>query len=95
MEDGRGAVALLNAVRPACVLNAMAEEEAKKAGVRDSRRRYFKVADGKNNLALPVEKLDWFRSASIDLGNGGPEDSEGQGDNIGVVRATGTSARTA
>ena len=35
MEDGRGAVALLNAVRPARVLNVMTEDEAAKAGVTD------------------------------------------------------------
>ena len=70
MEDGRGAVALLNAVRPARVLNVMTEDEATKAGVVDGRRRYFRVSDGKNNLALPADKTEWFRSASIDLRNG-------------------------
>ena len=33
VEDGRGAVALLNAVRSARVLNMMTEDEAAKAGV--------------------------------------------------------------
>ena len=66
VEDGRGAVALLNAVRPARVLNVMTEDEALKAGIVDGRRRYFKVTDGKNNLALPLDRLDWFRS-EIDL----------------------------
>ena len=51
VEDGRGAVALLNAVRPARVLNVMTEDEAAKAGVTDGRKRYFRVTDGKNNLA--------------------------------------------
>ena len=74
VEDGRGAVALLNAVRPARVLNVMTEDEANKAGISDGRRRYFKITDGKNNLALPVDKMDWFRSTSIDLGNGDPDD---------------------
>ena len=62
VEDGRGAVALLNAVRPARVLNVMTEDEAIKGGVIDGRRRYFRVTDGKNNLALPADKADWFRS---------------------------------
>ena len=87
VEDGRGAVALLNAVRPARVLNVMTEDEAIKGGVIDGRRRYFKVTDGKNNLALPADKLDWFRSQSIDLGNGDPDDPHDSGDNMGVVTA--------
>jgi hypothetical protein len=87
VEDGRGAVALLNAVRPARVLNIMTEDEAIKGGVVDGRRRYFRVTDGKNNLALPADKLDWFRSVSIDLGNGDPDDPHDRGDNMGVVTA--------
>ena len=85
VEDGRGAVALLNAVRPARVINVMTEDEALKAGIVDGRRRYFKVTDGKNNLALPLDKLDWFRSESVFLGNGDPSDPSDQGDNMGVV----------
>ena len=85
VEDGRGAVALLNAVRPARVLNMMTEDEAAKAGVTDGRKRYFRVTDGKNNLALPADKLDWFRSASVDLGNGDPDDLLDRGDDMGVV----------
>jgi hypothetical protein len=85
VEDGRGAVALLNAVRPARVLNTMTEDEAAKAGVTDGRKRYFRVTDGKNNLALPADKLDWFRSASVDLGNGDPDDLLDRGDDMGVV----------
>ena len=85
VEDGRGAVALLNAVRPARVVNMMTEEEALKAGVVDGRRRYFKVADGKNNLALPLDRLDWFRSESVFLGNGDTNDPSDKGDNKGVV----------
>ena len=45
-----------------------------KGGIVDGRRRYFRVTDGKNNLALPLDKLDWFRSESICLGNGDPND---------------------
>jgi hypothetical protein len=85
VEDGRGAVALLNAVRPARVFNVMTEDEALKAGIVDGRRRYFKVTDGKNNLALPPDRLDWFRSESICLGNGDPSDPSDQGDDMGVV----------
>jgi hypothetical protein len=55
--------------------------------VADGRRRYFKVTDGKNNLALPLDKLDWFRSESIFLGNGDPNDPNDRGDDMGVVTA--------
>ena len=87
VEDGRGASALLGAVRPARVLNVMTEDEAAKAAVVDGRRRYFKVEDGKNNLALPPDKLDWYRSESIFLGNGDPNDPNDHGDDMGVVTA--------
>ena len=85
VEDSRGASALLNAVRPARVINAMTEDEALKGGIADGRKRYFKVTDGKNNLALPLDKLDWFRSESVFLGNGDPSDPSDKGDNVGVV----------
>jgi RecA-family ATPase len=86
VEDGRGAVALLNAVRPARVLNVMTEDEAAKAGVTDGRKRYFRVTDGKNNLALPADKMEWFRSTTINLGNGDdPGNLLDRGDDIGVI----------
>ncbi|MBR1153570.1 AAA family ATPase [Bradyrhizobium sp. JYMT SZCCT0428] len=87
VEDGRGAVALLNAVRPARVLNVMTEEEAKTAGISDGRKRYFRITDGKNNLSLPVDKREWFRSATVNLGNGDPNDLLDRGDSMGVVTA--------
>ena len=86
VEDGRGAVALLNAVRPARVLNVMTEDEAAKAGIADGRKRYFRVSDGKNNLALSADKVEWFRSASVDLGNAkDPGNLIAFGDQVGVV----------
>ena len=86
VEDGRGAVALLNAVRPARVLNTMTEDEAAKAGITDGRKRYFRITDGKNNNSLPTDKLEWYRSASVDLGNKeDPKDLLGRGDDMGVV----------
>ena len=86
VEDGRGAVALLNAVRPARVINGMTEDEAARAGVTDGRRRYFRITDGKNNLSLPVDKLDWFRSATVNLGNAeDPGNLLDTGDDMGVV----------
>jgi hypothetical protein len=57
VEDGRGQVARCSTrLRPARVLNIMTEDEAIKGGVVDGRRRYFRVTDGKNNLALPADK---------------------------------------
>src|SRR3954451_24144816 len=52
VEDGRGAVALLAAVRSAQVLNKMTPDEGNKAGV-ENHRQYFKVENGKANLAPP------------------------------------------
>jgi hypothetical protein len=82
VEDGRGAVAVLNAVRSAQVLNKMTPDEGAKAGV-DNHRQYFKVDNGKANLAPPPEGKDWFRIVSVSLGNGG--EIAPDGDNVGVV----------
>jgi hypothetical protein len=69
VEDGRGAVAVLAAVRSAQVLNRMTPDEAAKAGV-EKHREYFKVENGKANLAPPPEGKDWYRIVSVALGNG-------------------------
>jgi hypothetical protein len=83
VEDGRGAVALLAAVRSAQVLNKMTPEEATKAGVA-SHRGYFKVENGKANLAASSEGQDWYQIVSVRLGNGvgGLLDDS---DNVGVA----------
>jgi hypothetical protein len=75
VEDGRGASALLAAARSGRVLNGMNEDEGEKAGV-ENRRLYFRVDNGKANLAPPIDKADWHKLASVELGNG---------DNVGVV----------
>lgn len=78
----RGAVALINACRSVLVLNRMSEDEARRYGIEDeSRRRFFRVYDDKNNRAPPSDKSDWYRMASVSLGNGLDDD----GDNMGVV----------
>lgn len=82
VEDGRGAVALLAKARSARTLNGMSEEEAAKYGV-ENRRLHFRVGNGKANLHIPSDKADWYRLASVDLGNG-PMAGLG-GDSIGVV----------
>jgi hypothetical protein len=82
VEDGRGAVAVLAAVRSAQVLNKMTPDEAAKAGV-DNHRQFFKVENGKANLAPPPEGKDWYRIIPVSLGNGGEIAPEG--DSVGVV----------
>jgi hypothetical protein len=85
VEDGRGAGALLMAVRSAQVLNKMTSDEATKAGI-VNHREYFKVEDGKANLAPPPEGKDWYRIISVWLGNGDGGLLD-KGDNVGVVTA--------
>jgi AAA domain len=83
VEDGRGASALISAVRAARTLNVMSESEATKAGV-TSRRTHFKVDEGKANLAPPPEAASWYRLESIALANGSLINPDG-GDSVGVV----------
>lgn len=82
VEDGRGAVSLLNAARSARVLNAMSKDERERAGVKPS-EAYFRVENGKANLAPPSEGADWYQVASVDLGNGSEYEPS---DNVGAVR---------
>lgn len=84
-EDALGASALLNAVRASRVLNTMSKEEAKSAGI-DAPRTYFKIGDGKMNLAPPAEYAKWHHLESVDLGNAPVNDPfDTEGDNVGVV----------
>ena len=83
VDDARGAVALIGAVRSARVLNAMSEEEAEKASISaEQRRAYFRVDDGKANMRPPIEKATWHRLVSVPLDNRTDED---EGDWVGVV----------
>lgn len=75
VEDGRGAVALLAAARSARVLNRMTKEEGETAGV-ENHRQFFRIDNGKANLAPPADKTTWHQIKSVDLPNG---------DNVGVV----------
>ncbi|MDP2358196.1 MAG: AAA family ATPase [Beijerinckiaceae bacterium] len=79
-DDARGASALVNASRSARVLNRMTEHEATSFKV-ENRRLYFRVDNGKSNMAKPADAANWFRMASIDLCNG----EKGLSDNVGVV----------
>jgi hypothetical protein len=80
VDHGRGASALLYAVRSARTLNPMSEEEGARAGV-DCWRSCFRVDAGKANLSPPSEASEWRRFVSVSLGNGGLEG----GDSVGVV----------
>ncbi|SDR52656.1 plasmid and phage replicative helicase [Rhizobiales bacterium GAS113] len=84
VEHGRGAVALLAAARSARVLNTMTKEEGEKAGV-TTHRLYFRLENGKANLAPPPERADWFHLHSVALGNGDPIDPLDDGDHVAVV----------
>lgn len=70
-EHSRGASAMVNAARSTLVLNRMRQEEAEQFGISDraEQRRYFSVRDDKANRA-PPEAQEWYRMASVDLGNG-------------------------
>ena len=72
VEDGRGASALLAAARSGRVLNPMTKEEAERAGV-EKPRGFFRVDNGKANLAPPPDKTEWFALKSISLDNGGDD----------------------
>lgn len=68
--SSRGAGALVNAARTTLVINRMSPEEAERLGISDEeRRRCISVGDDKHNRA-PAEKADWYRLASVELGNG-------------------------
>ncbi|MDN3572085.1 AAA family ATPase [Methylobacterium longum] len=83
VEDGRGAVALLAAARSARVLNPMTKDEAERAGL-ESHRGYFRVDNGKSNLAPPPDRSEWFHLTPVSLGNGPPGILD-YGDQVAVV----------
>jgi hypothetical protein len=87
VDDARGAGSLIAAVRSARTLNVMTKDEAGKLGIGEDRRRlFFRVDNGKSNLAPPAERSTWRRHISVHLGNGG-SDSSHPGDSVGVVTA--------
>ena len=81
-EASRGASSLVNAARSTLVLNRMDDQEAERFMIDgdDEKRRLFTVQDDKHNRA-PAEKAEWYRMASVDLGNFDGEHS----DSVGVV----------
>ena len=70
VEDGRGASAILWAVRSARVINFMNPDEASKLGIsEDDRRQYIRIANGKANMG-PVGSADWIKIELENLPNG-------------------------
>lgn len=61
----------------------MTKEEGERAGV-ENHRAYFRVDNGKANLAPPAEGSTWRRFVSVDLGNATLDQPS---DSIGVVTA--------
>jgi hypothetical protein len=83
VNDARGASALIGGVRSARVLNAMSKDEAATFGIED-RFAYFRVDNGKANLAPRSDDAVWRHIVGYDLGNG---EGNTAGDSIGVVEA--------
>jgi hypothetical protein len=70
VEDGRGASALLWAVRSARVFNFMTPDEAAKLGITEEhRRRHIRIANGKANMG-PLGKAEWIKIDIENLPNG-------------------------
>lgn len=70
VEDGRGASAILWAVRSARVVNFMSSEEAGKLGIaEDDRGRHIRITNGKANMG-PIGKANWMRLEVENLPSG-------------------------
>jgi len=85
VEDARGASALIGAARSVRVLNPMTLVEATKADiVPNERRLYFRIDNGKANMAPPAAAASWRKLVGVGLGNGTATYPE---DQVGVVTA--------
>jgi AAA domain len=70
VDDGRGASAIVWAVRSARVLNFMTPDHASKFGIPDpDRRQYVSISNGKANMG-PQGKANWMRLTIENLPNG-------------------------
>ena len=70
VEDGRGASAILWAVRSARVFNFMTPEEAAKLGLSDDERKLrIRIANGKANMG-PLGRAKWMKLVVENLANG-------------------------
>ena len=70
VEDSRGGSALIGSVRVARAINPMEPEEAARFGL-DTHIDHFRIeAAGKNNLARPADKAEWYVREGIPVPNG-------------------------
>jgi hypothetical protein len=70
VEDGRGASAILWAVRSARVLNFMTPEDANRLGIAEAQRhRHIRIANGKANMG-PIGTAKWIKIEVENLPNG-------------------------
>lgn len=70
VEDSRGGSALIGAVRVARAINPMDPEEAAQFGL-DTHIDHFRVDPaGKNNLARPSDRAEWFLRIGVPMPNG-------------------------
>jgi hypothetical protein len=83
VEHSRGGIALIDKSRSARVLNQMTREEADRVDIKHP-GFYFRVDNGKANLAPPSEKAAWHCLNSVSLGNGSGEALD---DHVQVVTA--------
>lgn len=82
VDDGRGASALKDGARSSRILNVMSKEEATKFGLEGHSRSYFKVEDGKPNMAKSSDFAAWHHITSVDIGN---QNDQRPSDDVGVV----------
>jgi hypothetical protein len=83
-DDIRGASSFVGAVRSTRIVNVMSNDEAKSSGIKDERRRYLRVDDGKRNMTPPGDKMIWRKLEGVDLGNA---TETRPSDNVGVAVA--------
>lgn len=70
VEDSRGGSALIGAVRVARAVNPMDAEEAARFGL-DTHIDHFRIEPaGKNNLARPADKAEWYVREGVLVPNG-------------------------
>lgn len=70
VEDSRGGSALIGAVRVARAINPMEPDEAARFGLATHIDHFRIEAAGKNNLARPADKAEWFVREGVPLPNG-------------------------
>ena len=70
VEDSRGGSALIGAVRVARAINPMEAEEAARFGLNTHIDHFRVEAAGKNNLARPADKAEWYVREGVPVPNG-------------------------